>query len=163
MTSAAPDRAAADIAAVADEFFAAIERGDVATIERLYHPDAVIWHNHDQVEQRVAENLRVLGYLCRVLTDRRYDDIRRVVLDDGFVQQHVLRGTARARRARGAGDDARVGRRRPHHPDRRVPRPGADGDPPPLIADRRPAAPGSRRNPRVSRARRGTRRPGCRR
>jgi hypothetical protein len=28
------------------------------------------------------------------VSDRRYEDIRRVVLDDGFVQQHVLTGIA---------------------------------------------------------------------
>jgi ketosteroid isomerase-like protein len=83
-----------DPASLADRFFAAIERGDLAEVEACYHPDARIWHNFDRAEQTVAENLAVLRGLCMVLADRRYDVVRRIVTDDGFVQQHVLRGTA---------------------------------------------------------------------
>jgi len=82
-----------DVAAVADAFFAAIEAADIDAIRALYHPDARIWHNFDQIEQSVDENVKVLRSMARTLADRRYDDVRRIVLDDGFVQQHVLRGT----------------------------------------------------------------------
>ena len=81
------------VAAVADEFFAAIEAGDTDALARLYHPDARIWHNFDQIEQTVDENMKTLRFIVRALSDRRYEDVRRIVLDDGFVQQHVLRGT----------------------------------------------------------------------
>jgi len=81
-----------DVAAVADAFFAAIEAGDTETLSRLYHPDARIWHNFDQAEQTVEENLKVLRFMVRTLEGRKYEDVRRIVLDDGFVQQHVLRG-----------------------------------------------------------------------
>lgn len=83
-----------DHAALADRFFAAIERGDLAEVEACYHPDARIWHNFDRAEQSVAENLVVLRGVCTVVTDRRYDVVRRIVTEGGFVQQHVLRGTA---------------------------------------------------------------------
>ena len=83
----------AAIAAAADAFFAAIEAGDTEQLGRLYHPDAKIWHNYDQVEQSVEENMKVLRFIVRTLADRRYEEIRRIVLDDGFVQQHVLRGS----------------------------------------------------------------------
>ncbi|HSG89397.1 MAG TPA: nuclear transport factor 2 family protein [Pseudomonadales bacterium] len=77
---------------LADSFFGAIEGGDVETLRRLYADDARIWHNFDDVEQNVDDNLRVLAWLQRHLHDRRYEVIRRQALPDGFLQQHVLRG-----------------------------------------------------------------------
>jgi ketosteroid isomerase-like protein len=85
---------ASGLESLADRFFAAIEAGDVATLRTLYHPDAAVWHNSDQVDQPVEENLRVLGWLRRTVPDLRYTEVRRTLLPDGFVQQHVLRGTA---------------------------------------------------------------------
>ena len=83
-----------EIETLAASLFAAIEAGDVDTLRRLYAPDAVIWHNFDGVEQTVEDNLVVLAWITDTLADRRYEDVRRVVVDDGFVQQHVLRGQA---------------------------------------------------------------------
>jgi ketosteroid isomerase-like protein len=85
---------ATEINALADRFIAGIEAGDVSAVAECYHPDAVIWHNFDQVAQSREANLAVLGWLVAKVADRRYDDIVRVVLPDGFVQQHVLRGDA---------------------------------------------------------------------
>lgn len=84
---------AVPISEIADRFFTAIETGDIDLVAEIYAPDAVIWHNTDQREQSVAQNLRVLGWMVMHITDRRYDDVRRTVLADGFVQQHTLRGT----------------------------------------------------------------------
>ncbi|MEN0134005.1 MAG: nuclear transport factor 2 family protein [Rhodococcus sp. (in: high G+C Gram-positive bacteria)] len=78
---------------LADRFFAAVSRGDEATLTELYAPDALIWHNDDGQEQTVTENLRVLRWLSRTLEDLRYEDIRRHELPHGFAQQHVLRAT----------------------------------------------------------------------
>jgi ketosteroid isomerase-like protein len=83
-----------EIDALATSFFAAIEAGDVATIRDLYSPDATIWHNFDGIEQTVDENLAVLSWLVGNVADPRYEEIRRIIVDDGFVQQHVLRGDA---------------------------------------------------------------------
>jgi uncharacterized protein len=82
-----------EIEALAARFFAAIESGDIDTVASTYADDAIIWHNFDQVEQRKDDNLRTLAYVVRTVAGRSYDDVRRVILDDGFVQQHVLRGT----------------------------------------------------------------------
>ena len=92
-TTADPPAEAQDLSAVADALFAAIEAGDTDALVGLYHPDAKIWHNFDQVEQSVDENMKVLRFLVRAMSDRRYEEVRRIMLDDGFVQQHVLRGT----------------------------------------------------------------------
>lgn len=83
-----------EIDGLATRFFAAIEAGDIDTVAAIYADDAVIWHNYDQVEQAAVDNLRTLAFVVRTVAGRSYDDISRVVLDDGFVQQHVLRGTA---------------------------------------------------------------------
>ena len=51
-------------------------------------------HNHDRRETTVDENLRVLGWMANKVTDKSYEDIRRQETDSGYVQQHVLKGTA---------------------------------------------------------------------
>ena len=78
---------------VADRLFAAIEAGDLEAVRSLYAPDAVVWHNTDDSEQTVEQNLRVLAWVVEHLADRRYEDVRRSPTPTGFVQQHVLRCT----------------------------------------------------------------------
>lgn len=90
MTDRQPD-AAAHIDALAQQLFDAIERGDVDALRHLYHADARIWHNTDGAEQSVEQNLRVLRWLVRNTTLRRYEEVRREMLATGFVQMHVLR------------------------------------------------------------------------
>ena len=82
-----------DAAALADRLFAAIEAGDIDAVRDLYAPDAVIWHNYDEVGQSPDENLTVLRWVVENLADRRYEEVRRHITDTGFVQQHVLRFT----------------------------------------------------------------------
>jgi ketosteroid isomerase-like protein len=79
------------IAAVADAFFAAIEAGDRAAVAAFYRSDSVVWHNTDQLTQGRDENLVVLGRLIGHFAQRHYSEIQRVIIDGGFVQQHVLR------------------------------------------------------------------------
>ena len=78
---------------IAKAIFTAIENGDVDAVRDIYAPDAVIWHNFDQVEQSVDDNLQVLGWMCANFTERSYDEVRLHEWDEGFVQQHVLRLT----------------------------------------------------------------------
>jgi ketosteroid isomerase-like protein len=79
-----------DALAIAERFFGAIEAGDIEAIRAIYAPGAVIWHNHDRVEQGVDDNLRVLDWVVRNLHKRRYRVKRRVTIPGGFLQQHVL-------------------------------------------------------------------------
>jgi ketosteroid isomerase-like protein len=81
-----------DTIALAERFFQAIEAGDEAAITAIYAPDARIWHNFDNQEQTVAENLRVLRWMIRRLSGRRYRVLRREAFPGGFLQQHVLEG-----------------------------------------------------------------------
>jgi ketosteroid isomerase-like protein len=79
--------------AFAEKFMAAIQAGDVDTVRACYAPDAKIWHNNDNLEQSVEQNLKVLGWFMRKLPDRHYRIVRREALKDGFLQQHVLEAT----------------------------------------------------------------------
>ncbi|MEP6659095.1 MAG: nuclear transport factor 2 family protein [Acidimicrobiales bacterium] len=83
-----------DIESLASAFFEAVEAGDLDKIRSIYAPDVVVWHNYDKRAQTLEENLRVLKWMVANVSDRRYEDIRRLVVDDGFVQQHVLTGIA---------------------------------------------------------------------
>jgi len=78
---------------LARRFVGAIERGDIEGVKACYAPDARIWHNNDQLEQTVGENLRVLGWVIRNLRSRRYRIVRLEALGDGYLQQHVLEAT----------------------------------------------------------------------
>ncbi len=83
-----------DIESLASAFFEAVEAGDLDKIRSIYAPHVVVWHNYDKRAQPLEENLRVLKWMVANVSDRRYEDIRRLVVDDGFVQQHVLTGIA---------------------------------------------------------------------
>ena len=77
-----------------DQLFSAIMRGDIDAVRAIYSPDAVIWHNNDQIEETPDRNLRVLGWVTKNIKDLRYEELRRHETPSGFVQQHVLRGIA---------------------------------------------------------------------
>src|SRR3954467_11275665 len=84
---------------------AAIADGDVDAAREAYAPGARLWHNTELREQTVDENLRTLRWVIRNVADLRYTDVRRQRTENGFAQQHVLRGTA-PRAAAGGGRGA---------------------------------------------------------
>ena len=74
-----------------------IMSGDIETLRNhVYSPDVVIWHNFDQIEQRLDDNMKVMAWMAKTLTTMSYDEIRVQVTPDGYVQQHVLRGTTKS-------------------------------------------------------------------
>ena len=82
-----------DHLSIAERLFAAVAAGDVAAVRALYAPEARIWHNVDNVAQTAEENLVVLQWVASHIRGLRYEEVRRQATADGFVQQHVLRGT----------------------------------------------------------------------
>lgn len=92
-TSADPTDGAA-VLALADRMFRAIETGDLDALRAVYADDVVVWTNFDDTEQPLDRAMSIVGWLCSKLADRRYDVKRRELIDGGFLQQHVLRGTA---------------------------------------------------------------------
>jgi uncharacterized protein len=83
---------------IADRLLAGIGAADEAVLRQVYAPDALIWHNFDQAEQTVDQNLGTLHDLHRRVANLEYTDIRRFVSPGGFVQQHVLTGDAKGGR-----------------------------------------------------------------
>lgn len=78
---------------VADRLFSSIMKGDIDGVRDVYDPACTIWHNNDNTEQNVDQNLRVLAWVVKNIGNLRYEDVRRHETPTGFVQQHVLRGT----------------------------------------------------------------------
>ena len=79
---------------VAERLFGAIMAGKPAAVRELYRDDFAIWHNHDGATQTKEENLRLLEWMVGNVRGIRYEEVRRFRIERGFVQQHVLRGTA---------------------------------------------------------------------
>ena len=83
------------VADVADRLFAAIERGDAATVERLWDDDVLVWKSGEPVDREKRRALRVIAWFMETTTERRYEILDRQFFDAGFVQQHVLHATGR--------------------------------------------------------------------
>jgi len=81
---------------IGERLIRAIEAGDVEAIRALYAPGVRVWHAHDGVEQNLDENLGVLSWMSRNVKGLHYTQVRRERTENGFVQQHVLRGTTSA-------------------------------------------------------------------
>lgn len=81
----------AEIDGLASRLFAAIERGDIEAVAGCYQPELVVWHSPSGHEQTRDENLALLTRLSERCSDWRYEEVRREIFADGFVQQHVLR------------------------------------------------------------------------
>jgi ketosteroid isomerase-like protein len=87
-----PDVVAADINTLADRFFGAVSGGDLETVRACYAPHARIWHNFDNTEQTRDENVQLLSWVTSNWKNFRFENVRRRLTDDGFIQQHVMRG-----------------------------------------------------------------------
>ena len=70
---------------------AAVQSGDTDPVKALYAEDIVLWHTNDRVNQTSADSIRTLAWINRHMKGVRYEELRVVALDDGFVQQHVMR------------------------------------------------------------------------
>ncbi|MEZ4325068.1 MAG: nuclear transport factor 2 family protein [Polyangiales bacterium] len=75
---------------VARALFAAIAAGDVATVDALYHDDAVVFMNTTGATLEKRKMLGVIRFLSTQVSQLRYEDVRLQPTPTGFVQQHVL-------------------------------------------------------------------------
>lgn len=73
-----------------DSLYAAIERGDLEATMACFTDEATVWHSFDGIAQG-RDAFRV-GFrdLIDNLGERRVCDIRRQLLPDGLLQQHVM-------------------------------------------------------------------------
>jgi ketosteroid isomerase-like protein len=78
-----------DNAALAQAAFDAAAAGDVARFQSFFAPDAIVWHNFDQVEQPAAVAVAQLGGLLQMVAGVAYEDRRYLSVPDGAVLQHT--------------------------------------------------------------------------
>jgi ketosteroid isomerase-like protein len=95
-----PATTAQTVVAVADRLFAAIEKGDVAAVDRLWSHDIAVWRVGARRDNDKARAMRVIEWFITATTERHYELLDRQLFDDGsvsgFVQQHILRATGHA-------------------------------------------------------------------
>ena len=56
--------------------------------------EAVVWHNFDEVEASMEQTVKGLHWIHRAVPDLAWTDISLRPMDNGFVWQAVLTGTA---------------------------------------------------------------------
>ena len=76
-----------------DDFFAAIERGDLDAVAEAYADDVEVWHNVTGVALDKPASVDLLRYWCDRVDGRSYEVLERSEYDGGVVQRHVVRGT----------------------------------------------------------------------
>lgn len=81
---------------VADQLFAAIERGDGPGLAALWSDDVVVWRQGGGRERDKARGLKVIEWFVDSTASRRYEVLDRQVFDGGFLQQHNVHATTRA-------------------------------------------------------------------
>ena len=80
---------------LARHLLATIEAGDIDAVRACYAEDARIWHNFDDALQTVDENLKVLAWMMKNASRRKYEIQRLEEIEGGYLQQHVLHLTTR--------------------------------------------------------------------
>ena len=68
-----------------------LEGEDEAAARACMTEDARIWHNYDDHEQTVDENMKVLGWMVKNCRSRKYEILRLEEIAGGYLQQHILR------------------------------------------------------------------------
>jgi ketosteroid isomerase-like protein len=79
---------------LADELFAAIERGDEPRLDTLFAEDIAVWRAGAQRDDDKERAMKILRWFIRVTAERSYEVLDRQLFPDGFVQQHILHATA---------------------------------------------------------------------
>jgi ketosteroid isomerase-like protein len=85
---------------VADRLFAAIEKSDKATVDRLWSDDIAVWRVGARRDNDKARALRVIDWFIDTTIERQYEILDRQLFNNGsvsgFMQQHVLHATGHA-------------------------------------------------------------------
>ena len=78
---------------VADQLVEALERRDVATLDRIYHPDLRFTAHADGTVRDRAEALHAFTRMCAVVRSIKVTVRDRQLTDTGFLSQQVLTAT----------------------------------------------------------------------
>jgi ketosteroid isomerase-like protein len=76
-----------------DRLITSIESGDIDGVRACYSPDVTVWANFDGETKDLVASLRVLTWLVGATSSRRYEVTRRIEIEGGALQQHVLHAT----------------------------------------------------------------------
>lgn len=79
-----------DIHAFAERFMEALNGTDAARVRTFYTDDATCWHNFDDVDQAIEDNMKLFEWMVRKAPQRHYRVLRRDLVPGGWFQQHVL-------------------------------------------------------------------------
>ena len=82
-----------ELSNTADRLFQAFAAHDGDTLRELCVPDARFWASTRNVESSLDEVIASLPAMRGRIGQHRYEDVRRLVAPDGFVEQHVVRST----------------------------------------------------------------------
>jgi ketosteroid isomerase-like protein len=85
--------AAEAVVDLADELFAAIERGDEPRLDALFAGDIAVWRAGAQRDDDKKRAMKVLRWFIGVTAERSYEVLDRQLFPGGFVQQHILHAT----------------------------------------------------------------------
>ena len=91
-----PATTAETIVDVADRLLAAIEKSDMAAVDRLWSDDIAVWRVGARRDDDKRRALRVIDWFITTTTERRYEILDRQLFEGGFVQQHILHATGHA-------------------------------------------------------------------
>jgi len=97
---AASAETAKTITDVADRLFTAIEKSDIAAVDRLWSDGIAVWRVGARRDDDKARALRVIDWFIGATTERHYEILDRQQFGGGivhgFVQQHILHATGHA-------------------------------------------------------------------
>lgn len=98
-----PATTAETIVDVAERLFTAIEKSDVAAVDRLWSNDIAVWRVGARRDNDKARAMRVIDWFITATTERHYEILDRQLFGcgssgsvSGFVQQHILHATGHA-------------------------------------------------------------------
>ena len=88
---------------VAERLFTAIEKSDLAAVDRLWSNDIAVWRVGARRDNDKARAMRVIDWFITATTERHYEILDRQLFGcgssgsvSGFVQQHILHATGHA-------------------------------------------------------------------
>jgi len=82
-----------ELSNIADRLFRAFEQQDTDTVRELCAPEARFWSSATKRESTLDELVASLPHVRKAIGDYRYEEVRRLIAPDGFVEQHAVRST----------------------------------------------------------------------
>lgn len=82
-----------ELSNVADRLFKAFVDHDGETLRELCDPDARFWSSAFGSELTLDEMISALPGMRKAIGKHHYEDVRRMIAPDGFVEEHAVRST----------------------------------------------------------------------